>query len=188
MRDRDLLVLEVGRNVLGRCVSLVVVVSTGAEYVPQAARGDRRVCSRRRDHKNTVLSIDIGRRDGHPRIEVADHELDAVADKLVGDGHALLGIGDVIAEYKLDLLPVDAALGIEVGGSLFGPVLQLRPKGCVRTGQGTGDTDLELSRRAAGAHERCSGNGQGWPKHLFHKSLRLMTLTGSGGASPPRRA
>jgi hypothetical protein len=35
---------------------------------------------------------------------VADHERDAVADELVGDGNALLRIGRVVAGVDVDLL------------------------------------------------------------------------------------
>jgi hypothetical protein len=40
---------------------------------------------------------------------VADHELDAVADKLVGDRNALLGIRHVVAGLDLKLLAENAA-------------------------------------------------------------------------------
>ena len=47
--------------------------------------------------QDAVLLVDLGGRHGDAGVEVADHELDAVADELVGDRHALLGIGDVVA-------------------------------------------------------------------------------------------
>ena len=48
---------------------------------------------------------------------MADDELDAVADELVGDRDALLGIGDVVALLDVDFLAENAAL-VEVLGRL----------------------------------------------------------------------
>ena len=80
---------------------------------------------------------------------MADHELDAVGDELVGDRDALLRIGDVVADRRYDLLAVDAAGRVDVGGGLLGALLELRAEGGVRTGDRTGDTDEDISPRAA---------------------------------------
>ena len=61
--------------------------------------------------------------------------------QLVGHRHALLGIGHVVAEHQLDLLAVDAALGVDIGGGLLGTVLELGAERGVRPGQRTGDAD-----------------------------------------------
>ena len=100
MDDRDLGVLEVGGEIAAGHCALLVVASAGAERVPQAALGELRVGCRRRDDENAVLGIDVRRRDGDARVEVADHELDAVSDELVGDRDALLRIGDVVADRR----------------------------------------------------------------------------------------
>ena len=59
---------------------------------------------------------------------MTDDELDAVAGELVGDRDALLGIGGVVAEVKLDLLAEHAAGGIDVGGRLVAPFFICAPK------------------------------------------------------------
>ena len=59
---------------------------------------------------------------------MADNELDAVSNELVGDRNALLRIGNVIAERQLDLLAVDAAGSIDVGGGLSAPFCSCAPK------------------------------------------------------------
>ena len=44
------------------------------------------------------------------------------ADELVGDRHALLRIGSVVADGELDLPAEDAAGGVDVGDGLLGAV------------------------------------------------------------------
>ena len=56
---------------------------------------------------------------------MADHELDAVADELVGDRDALLGIGNVVALLDLDLLAENAAGLVEVLGGLADAVASI---------------------------------------------------------------
>ena len=82
---------------IGPELALLVVAAAGAERVPQLAVGDFRVGRRRRDEQHAVVGVDFRGRDRHAGIEMADHEFDAVADELVGDRDALLGIGDVVA-------------------------------------------------------------------------------------------
>ena len=89
---------------------------------------------------------------------MTDHELDAVSDELVGDRDALLRIGDVVADDEHDLLAVDAAGRVDVGGGLLGALLQLCAEGGVRTGDRTGDADQDICPGAAA--ERDQG-GQG---------------------------
>jgi hypothetical protein len=127
----DLLALEFLHDVGARHLALLIVASAGAEHVPHAALGDLGVGCRGSDHVHAVLLVNLGGGHGDAGIEVADDELDAVAEHLVGDRHALLGIGGVVAEDELDLLAVDAALGVDVGGGLFGTVLELGAEGGV---------------------------------------------------------
>ncbi len=63
---------------------------------------------------------------------MADDEVDALAEELVGDGDALARIGGVVADEQLDLLAVDAAGGIDVGDGLLDAVLELGAEGRVR--------------------------------------------------------
>ena len=85
---------------------------------------------------------------------MADHELDAVADELVGDRNALLGIGDVVARLDLDLLAEDAAGLVDVLGRLIDPLRELRAEGGVGPGDRPGDADLDLRLRRSGEQER----------------------------------
>ena len=116
----------VGDVVAGN-LALLVVASAGAERVPQAALGELRVGRRRRDVDDAVVGIDFRRRDRDARVEVTNHELDAVADELVGDRDALLRIGDVVADLELDLLAIDAAGCVDVGGSRSAPFCNCAP-------------------------------------------------------------
>ncbi len=74
---------------------------------------------------------------------MADHELDAVVDHLVGDGHGLLGIAGVVIDDGFDLLALDAARLVDLldrhlaTGELHVTVLG------DRAGQGAGDADLD---------------------------------------------
>ena len=82
---------------------------------------------------------------------MADHELDAVADELVGDRHALLGIGDVVARLDHDLLAENAARLVDVVGGLLDALRQLRAERGVGAGDRTGDADGDVRPRGAEA-------------------------------------
>jgi hypothetical protein len=73
---------------------------------------------------------------------VADDEVDAVADELVGDRDALLGIGNVVALLELDFLAENAASLVEVLNRLSDAVGQLRAERGVRAGDRAGDANL----------------------------------------------
>ncbi len=78
---------------------------------------------------------------------MADDEFDAVADELVGDRNALLGIGDVVALLDLDLLAENAAGLVDVLGRLADALCQLRAERGVGAGDRAGDADLDLRLR-----------------------------------------
>ena len=60
----------------------------------------------------------------------------------------------------LDLLAVDAAGGVDVGGGLFGALLELCAEGGVRTGDRAGDADRDIRPGAAAERDkRGQGNG-----------------------------
>ncbi len=147
--DGDLLVLEIAERQIGPQLALLVVAAAGAEGVPQLAVGDLGIGRRGGDEQDVVVGIDFGGGDGDAGVEVADDELDAVADELVGDRDALLGIGDVVARLDLDLLAENAAGGVDVGGGLIDPLGQLRAERGVGAGDRAGDADLDVGLSAA---------------------------------------
>ncbi len=154
MDDGDLLVLHVVGDVLAGDAALLVVAAAGAEHVPQLALGDARVGRRRRDHQHAVLDVDLGRRHGDAGIEVADDEMHAFAEEIVGDRDALARIGDVVTDEQLDLLAVDAARGVDVGNGLLDAVLQLGAERRVRAGHGAGNAQLQLLGSTVAAREQ----------------------------------
>ena len=85
---------------------------------------------------------------------MADHELYAVADELVGDRNALLGIGHVVAWLDRDLLPENTAGLVDVLGGLVDALAELRPEGGVGPGDRPGDADPDLRMRRPGEPER----------------------------------
>ncbi len=136
--DSDPFALELVASELGPQEALVVVAAAGAERVPQIAVGDLRTGRRGGDKQDAVLGIDIGGRDRHARVEVADDELDAVSDEFVGDRNALLRIGHVVALLERDLLAEDAAGFVDVVDRLLRANRELRPEGGVRSGDWAG--------------------------------------------------
>ena len=154
MDDGDALALEALRDDLAGESALLVVAAADAEDVPHAAFGDLRIGGGRRDHQHAVLLVDVGGRDGDAGIEMADDELHAVGDELVGDRHAFARVGAVVADVELDLLAENAALGIDVGHRLLDALPQLRAEGGRAAGHRPADADLDLRRGIAGERER----------------------------------
>src|SRR5262249_37682681 len=73
----------------------------------------------------------------------------------------------IVAKNQLDLLTIDAALGVDVGCCLLGAVLELGTEGSIGTRQRTCDPDFDLRRCAAGAGNT-RDDGQRRPEHLLH--------------------
>ena len=144
MDDGDLLARHLRHDEIGRHFALLIVAPAGAEHVPQLALGECGVGGGRRDLQDAVLVVDLGRGDRDAGIIIADHEFDPVADEFVGDGHALLGIGNVVANAHGELLPENAAGGVDVRDGLLDAVLHLCAGGRAWAGDGTGHADLHL--------------------------------------------
>ena len=122
---------------------------------------------------NTLAVVrDFGGRNRDAGVEVADHEFDAVADELVGDRNALLGIGNVVALFEGDLLTENAAGLVDVINRLLSAVGQLRAERGVRAGDRAGDAHLDLGAR--GARE-----SQARGKQQAGQPIFLHTLTPS---------
>ncbi len=97
---------------------------------------------------------------------MADHELDAVADEFVGHRHALLRIGDVVADFDFDLLPQDSAGLVDVFGGLLHALGELSAEGGIGSGDRSCDGELELRVRSASEQQR-QGEGHGLQNGLF---------------------
>ena len=176
MDDGDLLALEFLEDVVARDRALLVVAAAGAEDVPHVAFGYARIGSRGRDLKDAVLLVDLGGRHGDAGIEMADDEFHAVADELVGDRDAFLGIGAVVADEKLDLLSKDAAGGIDVFDRLLGAVLELGAERGATAGDRAGDAQLDL-RRSGIRESKAKTEGHAKREPLSH-SVHLCMKTG----------
>ena len=96
--------------------------------VPQLAIGELRIGRGRGDQQNAVFRVDVGSRDRHAGVEVADDEFDAVADELVGDRTPCFGIGNVVALLEGDLLAENAAGLVDVLDRLRVPARVARRK------------------------------------------------------------
>ena len=175
--------LSLAEREFGPQLALLVVAAAGAENVPQFSLGDLRVGGGGRDHQHAVVGIDFGGRDRHAGVEVADYQLDAVADELVRDRNALLGIGNVVALFDCDFLAVDATGLVEVLRSLSDALHQLRAERGVRPCDRTGDPDLDLGAR--GAREgQPRGEQQARQQVFFHTTL--PKFRGATGAPAER--
>ena len=173
MEDRDLLALEGLGDVGRRDFTLLVVAPAGAERVPEALLGELHVGGSRGDLKHPVLVVDGRGRDRDAGVEVADHVFHAVADELVGDRDALLGIGNVVAGLERDLVAEDAALRVEVIDGLLGALLELGAEGGVGAGDRPGDAELEVRRVGGG---RSAGEGEARRQHETRQSGRSESL------------
>ena len=85
---------------------------------------------------------------------MADNELDAISDELVGDRNALLRVGDVVADRKNNLLAVDSACRVDVGRGLLGALLELCAEGGIRTGNRAGNADHDICPCAAAERDK----------------------------------
>ena len=81
---------------------------------------------------------------------MADDEFHAVGGELVGDRHALLGVGPVVSDVEHDLLAENAAGGIDVLHRLLDPLLELGAEGGAATGHRPAHPDLDLRVCAEG--------------------------------------
>jgi len=65
------------------------------------------------------------------RVEVTDDVAHSRRSKIIGDRHALAGIGGIVTDGDGKLLAEDAATGVEVGHGLLGALLELQAEGRV---------------------------------------------------------
>ena len=101
---------------------------------------------------------------------MADHELHAVADQFVGDRHALLGVGNVVNHFDLDLLSQNAAGLVDVFGGLLNALGQLSAEGRIGSRDRSGDGEFDLRVRSASEQQRQS-DGHGLQNRCSHINL-----------------
>jgi hypothetical protein len=166
---RDLLAFQLVAGELGPNHALLIIAPAGAERVPQLAVRDLGVCRRGGDKQDAVFRIDVGGGHRHAGVEVADHELDAIAHQLVGDRHPLLGVRNVVDHFDLDLLPQNAAGLVDVFGGLLDALSQLSAEGRIGSGDRSGDGEFELRvAPPASNNDRASGMD-------FRMAVRMLT-------------
>ena len=93
---------------------------------------------------------------------MAGHELDALRHHLVGNGHGLLRIAGIVADFKHELLAIDAAGGVDIGHCHFGAVLHLLAEGRILAGDraGHGDRDIGQGRRGGQGRREAQGDAR----------------------------
>jgi hypothetical protein len=170
--DGDLLALEVLGQVGAGHQALLVVATHDAEDVLQAALGDLRV-GRHRRHRDLRLVVDVGGRDRRARTPVAVHEDDLLVDHRVGHRNGLLRVAGVVADFELQLLAEDAALGVDVGDRHLGALADLVARRGVLTGHRAGDGHQMIGVGvAAGEGQQAEAGRQDVFVHLFPPLLR----------------
>jgi hypothetical protein len=107
---------------------------------------------------------------------MADHKRDAVTDKLVCHRYALLGVGNVVTHFDLDLLPQDTASLVDVFDGLLDALGQLSAEGRVGSRDRSGDREFDLRLRCASEQQR-QGEGHGLENGCSHINL-LCELKG----------
>src|SRR6185312_4753817 len=107
--DRDLLRLELARDVGGDRRALLVVAAHGAEHRLHAALGERRVGRGARDHRDAGLRVDLGGGDRDAGVQVPDHRGDLRVDELLRHRGAGRRVRLVVlaVHHELDGLPAD---------------------------------------------------------------------------------
>jgi hypothetical protein len=92
---------------------------------------------------------------------------------VVGDRHCLLRIAGVVADFQLQLLSDDAALGVDVGDRHLGALADLVAGRGVLTGHRAGDGDQMLGPGvAAGEGEQAESGRQDVFVHVLPPWLR----------------
>src|ERR1700674_2833823 len=109
-----------------------------------------------------------------------DDECDPVADELVGDRHALLRVGHVVARLELELLAQDAASLVDVLDRLPDALAQLCAEGRIRAGDRPGDADLDLGV-SSGRKQKGERDGKRFEDVCPHNYPPIMQLSVSEG-------
>ncbi|EEY08382.1 predicted protein [Brucella pinnipedialis M163/99/10] len=156
MNDGDLRILEVVKNILTGNSALLIITAAGAECVPQPLLRILRIGRARRNFENTVFGIDLRSRNGNARVEVSNHELDAIGGKFISHRNTLLRIGYVIADCDGNLLAIDAAGIVDFLDCRLGAFLDLCTINGVRAGYRNTDTDQYISPSRAPEGDDCS--------------------------------
>ncbi len=112
---------------------------------------------------------------------MADDEFHAVGGELVGDRHALLGVGTVVSDAQHDLLAEDAAGGIDVLDRLLDALLELGAEGGAAAGHRSAHRDLDVcacARRRESARPNTTPSTR--PNAIF-EVLKVIAVVSSNG-------
>ena len=159
--DRDLLELQAVSGIQRQTGAQRVVVGQQPERGFEALLGQLGVGRRRRDVGNAAVVVDLGRRNGGARVQVADDAVDLGVAQLLRCRGALLGVGRIVFSDELELhfLATDGhALGVQILDGHARTVLVVLAVVRLRTRDGTDVADAHdhfLGRRSAGERDCC---------------------------------
>ena len=105
---------------------------------------------------------------------MADDELDSVADKLVGDRHALLRVGDVVAGLDLDFLPEIPPALLMSSAACWTPWLSCAPNATLAPVIGPA-TPILIWRMRRGGEAEGQRQGNGFQNDGPHINLPYET-------------
>ena len=99
---------------------------------------------------------------------MTDDELDAVSRRTCWRPRCPASGRTRRRRDELDLLAVDAAGGVDVGGRLLGALLELCAEGGVRAGQRAGNADQDLRPGGAGECDNARSAATADKKQFLH--------------------
>ena len=111
---------------------------------------------------------------------MADDEFHAVGGELVGDRHAFLGVGAVVADAEHDLLAEDAAGGVDVLDRLLDAVLELGAEGGAAAGDRAADPDLDVAPAPRPGRAPSRGPAESGPD-AYCEMLNLIAVVSPNG-------
>ena len=115
MKDRDLLVAPMIGQVVAGHDALRIVAANDAKHVGTALLGQQRIGRSWRNLQNPRRLVDLRCGDRGSGAVVPDDEHHTVSHQLLGGGHRLLGIAEVVDRDEPHLLAEHAARRIDVG-------------------------------------------------------------------------
>jgi hypothetical protein len=151
VQDRDVLAAPVIRQVFTSHGTLQIVPAAEAEYVLEPLLSQQRVGRIGRDHQNAGPGVDLGCRDRGAGTLIADDDVDALGDQLVGGGHRLLARAIVVDFDQPDRLAEKTARRVQVGDRDPGAAVDRFAQPGIRAGIRGRQTDQDLGMGQRGS-------------------------------------